>query len=354
MKHTIAIELISAICKPMKPFTKTDPTNWVSRSKTASVDDVPRFRLNPHLNPIVRALVLSFATIAIGVGFATSASAQSEEATHSGRSVALGTGVRASAASTSALAQNPANLPLTPVYHLESTTAYEPGLGRFAIGGAIVDSALSRIAAGLSFRGLVGGGDNDYGGVDMRAGLAMPVSPSLSIGASLRYVSLPLTLPDGTVANLGKGFTMDASMRVTLLPGLHLAVLGSNLVDRHSALLPVRFGGSVSYTLVDTLTIGADLLFNVSSNLPGAPVLVGGGIEWLSASAVPIRFGYAYDELSHTHYLSGGLGYIDQRVGVDLSLRQALTGENATYLLLGVRYFYDAAGATQTGGREGL
>lgn len=327
-------------------------TNWVARSNAASVPFVQASTPRSFANVLLRSALL-LAVLSL-VGSSSVAFAQAEEMTHSGRSVALGTGVRASAASTSALAQNPANLPLTPVYHLESTTAYEPSLGRFAFGGAIVDSALSRIAAGLSFRGLVGGGDQAYGGVDVRGGLAMPVSPSLSIGASLRYMSLPATLADGSSVNVGKGFSMDASMRVTLLPGLHIAVLGSNLIDRHSALVPVRFGGSISYTLLDTLTLGFDALFNLSSNLPGAPVLLGGGVEWLSANSVPVRVGYAYDELTNTHFLSGGIGYIDQRVGIDFSLRQALSGENATYLLLGVRYFYDAAGATQTGGREGL
>ncbi|MBK8171507.1 MAG: hypothetical protein IPK60_14335 [Sandaracinaceae bacterium] len=305
---------------------------------------------------ITRALHFSLVLAAFGVLAAPPnlAQAQVEETTLSARAVALGTGVRASAASTSALAQNPANLSLTRVYHLEGTTTYEPGVGRFAFGTAIVDSSSSRLGAGLSFRGLVGGDDTAYGGLDFRGGLSLPVSDALGIGVSVRYVSLPGVMPDGTQVNYAKGLTMDAALRATLIPNLHVAVLGSNLIDRHSALVPVRVGGSASYTIADTLTLGLDAMFNLSQNVPGAPLLIGAGVEWLSGNAVPIRVGYAYDELTRTHYFTGGLGYIDQSVGIDLSIRQALSGENATYLMLGIRYFYDASGGSQTGVQQGL
>lgn len=351
MKQPCVAYSISSICNTAEQNNKLRSTNWVALGNADSVVAVEmksmmrtHFRLLGAL--LLAALLHTFTPAA--------AFAQAEETSLAGRNVALGTGVRASAASTAALAQNPANLALTHLYHLEATTTYEPGVGRFGFGTAIVDSSSNRLAAGLSFRGFAGGDDTAYGGIDLRGALAMPVSESLGIGISARYVSLPGMLPDGTQGNYGKGFTLDAAMRATLIPGLHVAVLGTNLIDRHSPLLPVRVGGSASYTLADTLTLGVDMMFNLSQNVAGAPLLVGGGIEWLSGNAVPIRVGYAYDALTQTNYITGGLGYIDQRVGVDLSLRQALSGENATYLMLGVRYFYDAAGSTQSGGQEGM
>ncbi len=286
------------------------------------------------------------------IGSVARVHAQAEENTETARGVALGTGVRASAASTSALSLNVANLVITRLYHLEGTTSYEPAVGRFSFGSAVVDSASSRIAAGLSFRGLVGGGDDIYGGIDFRGGLALPISEALSLGVGLRYFNFSNAM--GTVA---RGFTLDLAARATLAPNLHVAALATSIIDHETQLAPARVGGSMSYMIADTLTLGMDVMFNVTRNTPGAPFLIGGGLEWLSGAAIPVRVGYAYDELSRGHFVTGGLGYVDQRMGVDLSLRQQVSGEtsNATYLLLSVRYFVEvpSLGAGVEGSGDG-
>ncbi|HEY6881224.1 MAG TPA: hypothetical protein VI299_24530, partial [Polyangiales bacterium] len=142
----------------------------------------------------------------------------------SARGMALGTGARAAAASSQAQADNPANLVLGGLYHIESFVGYDPTFKRFGWGGAVVDSITGRLAAGASARMLFG--DNDAGdtkGWEAKVGLAFPIIEQLSIGLAGRYshlsISDPRAVPERP-AMLGqqvdqsfriKHFTLDAA-----------------------------------------------------------------------------------------------------------------------------------------------
>lgn len=264
------------------------------------------------------------------------------DTTEAARGLAMGSGVRASAAGTSALAYNPANLSLARIYHIETGVAYDPGAGRFGLIAALVDSTTDAVAAGLSFRALLGDGDGGYGGYDGRVSLGMSLGESVSLGLSGRYLEYSRTgqLPVGVTSDrVARGFTLDAALRISPAPGFHLAGLGLNLIDLESGLAPVQAGGSASYTVGGVFTIGADILANLSKGVDGAPLLVGAGFEWLTGGRVPLRAGYFYDELRATHVFTAGLGYVDQSVGIDLALRQDIVGQNDTLMMASFRYF---------------
>jgi hypothetical protein len=301
----------------------------------ARADTIQQYRT--ALAGLTFALALA-AHPALGAGQVRDAA----DTTESARGLAMGTGVRASSAGTSALAYNAANLSLARIYHLESSVAYDPGAGRFGLIAGIVDSTTDSIAMGLSFRALVGDGDGGYGGYDGRVGLGMALGEAVSIGLSGRYLQYSRTgqLPSGVTSDrIARGFTLDAALRVSPAPGFHLAALGLNLVDLESGLAPVQTGGSASYTMGGVFTIGADILVNLSRHVDGSPLLVGGGFEWLTGGRVPLRAGYIYDELRATHVFTAGLGYVDQAVGVDLALRQDVAGQNDTLMMASFRYF---------------
>ena len=258
------------------------------------------------------------------------------EDTETPRGLAMGSGARASAVSTSALTDNPANIALSRAYHIEATTGYSPSLHVLSFGSAIVDSVTSRLAMGFSFRGLVGTNTGSYGGVDGRMGFAAALSDMLSLGLAGRYVRIQ---DKATQDMLIERFSLDASIRVTAFSGLNIAALGQNLIPTHSLLAPTLVGGSLSYSLDGAFSLNADLLFNVSPDTPGAPMRVGGGVEYLAGGSVPLRAGYYYDEIRRTHVATGGIGYVDQRMGVDFGLRQDVQPHSATYMMIGIRYF---------------
>ena len=106
------------------------------------------------------------------------------------RGIAMGAGGRASAQAASALAYNPANLSLGGIYHINVFTGYVPGSERWTVGGSIVDSMTNQnIAMGVSFRGVLGNGEEGYSGFDGRLAIAIPFSEQISFGVGGRYLS---------------------------------------------------------------------------------------------------------------------------------------------------------------------
>lgn len=259
------------------------------------------------------------------------------------RGLALGTGARASAVSTSALAYNPAALPLGQLYHLEAQGDYHPATDQFSVKGAVADSMTSMLGAGLSLRGFIENGPESYSGIDARLGLGIPLSDVISLGASGRYVSLERSFRDAAGQDreqeLATGFTMDASVRLMPIESVHISALAYNIINiDDSPLVPTLLGGSAAVNIGSSLTLGADALVDVTT-FDTAAVIVGGGAEYLAGGNVPLRLGYRFDEGRDEHALSGGLGYVDDIVGADLSLRQQFLGGSDTTIMLSLRYF---------------
>jgi hypothetical protein len=275
------------------------------------------------------------------------------------RGLALGSGVRAAAASTQAQAENPANLVLGGLYHAESFLAYDPTFRRFGWGAAVVDSMTSRLAAGFSFRTLFG--ENDAGrnkGWEGKLGLAFPIVDAVSVGISGRYSNLrisdPHAVPERGLTLSGepfaeaevdqsfrlKGFTMDAAINVRPVAGLSIAALAYNIVNRDTPLAPMMVGGSAAFS-IGGITLGGDVLVDLNRHgaFDGTKLLLGGGGEYLMAGLVPLRLGYLYDQGRALHYLSGGIGYVDPRFGLQASLRQTLHGKSETSLFFALQYF---------------
>ena len=259
----------------------------------------------------------------------------------SARGLALGTGARASSLSTSALAYNPAALVVGRLYHLEGVVDYMADMRTVALSGTIVDSSTSRLAAGLSFRGFLGG-QGGFGGIDGRLGLAFPLSDAISLGLSGRYINADrkgeafAALPERLRSV--EGFTLDASLRIVPIPILMLYGGGYNLISLDSVYAPLTLGGGASVALGNIAVLGADVLVDMSS-YDHATATVGGGLELFLAQVVPVRAGYIYDTWRSQHTLSFGLGYTDRSVGLDVSLRQDLGGAGDTRLLGSFRAF---------------
>jgi hypothetical protein len=271
----------------------------------------------------------------------------------SARGVALGTGTRAAAASTQAHAENPANLPLSSLYHMEAFLGYQPRLRRTGAGAAVVDSSTSRLAAGFSARGLFG--DNDAGvnsGWEGRASLGMALGDMLAVGIAGRYanftVSDPRARPERPVEVDAqpdqtfklKAFSMDAAVTLHPLASFSVSLLGYNLIDTKSPLAPTLLGGSAAFG-AQGLTVGGDLLvdMNRTQTFSGPKLLAGSGVEYLAEGVAPLRAGYMFDQGRHQHLLTGGIGYVDQRMGIQVSLRQSVAGTRETTIFTAVQYF---------------
>lgn len=256
------------------------------------------------------------------------------------RGVALGTGLRASSASTSALAYNPAALVLGKLYHLEGSVDYMSAWSAVALGAAVVDSATSKVGAGIAFRGFISG-DEGVNGIDGRVALAFPFSDAISIGLGGRYLDLEYSaIEDDEIVDteLVEGFTMDASLRIVPAPVVQLVLTAVNFVDVGSPYAPVLLGGGAAFAIAEIASVGGEVLVDVSS-FDSAATLFGFGGEVLVAQLVPLRLGYSFDTKRELHTLSGGAGYTDRSVGFDLSISQQLSRDKDLRVIGAFRYY---------------
>ncbi|MCB9628637.1 MAG: hypothetical protein H6725_14800 [Sandaracinaceae bacterium] len=266
-----------------------------------------------------------------------------EDTLETARGIAMGSGARATATGTSALAYNSSNLSLRRLYHVEAGFGYITGRNAFTIGSAVADSISNSLAAGFSFRGFFGNG-RDYNGWDGRLGLGMALAPAISLGVGARFVRMTPRERDDNDTPIGEhasGFTLDASATLTPIEWLHISVLAYNLIDLDSALAPVQVGGSAGILVQEFgLALGFDVLVDISTF--ASPRVIGGfGAEYTAADIVPIRLGYRRDGGRNLHTLSLGAGYVDSKFELDFALRhdlRARRGPRQTELMLTVRY----------------
>lgn len=266
----------------------------------------------------------------------------------SARGLALGTGLRASSVSTSALAYNPAGVALGKLYHIEGQLDYQAEINTVGLGAAVVDSSTTIIGAGLSFRGFLTGQDGAEG-LDGKLVLALPIGERFAVGLGARYAQLTRDTKvtrieaDGSARErefeqeLLNGFTMDASILVNPVDGLMIEALAQNFIDMDSPYAPVLVGGGVSFGMKDKFVVGGDVLADLST-FDGPTVVPGLGAEILAAGVIPLRLGYQYDTGREQHNLGVGVGYTDRQVGLDLSLDQGLNGPYATRIMFAMRY----------------
>lgn len=316
----------------------------------------------PARKAMFAAAVTRFVSVAMFTGVLCLASASRadervvpEARIESTRGMALGTGARASAASTHAQADNASNLVVGPLYHMESFIGYQPSLKRVALGVALVDSMTSRLAAGASARMLLG--DNragDNAGWEIKGGIGIPIVNMLSVGVSGRFVRYTLSDPNARPekpVEMGeepdqsfklKAFSLDANFTLRPIPGLSLAGLAYNMIDTKSPLAPRMVGGSAAFSFGRSgFGLGGDVLVDLNSHklFDGVKLQMGGGMEYLMEGRIPLRAGYLYDQGREQHAVTGGVGFVEQQVGVHLSLRQVVSGGNDTTLMGALQYF---------------
>jgi hypothetical protein len=282
------------------------------------------------------------------------------------RSGAMGGALRALGSGTSALFLNPSAMTTTRVYHIEAQAQLSPEAGRQIYGGNVVDSVTGRLAGGASFSGgFVDPNATHRSLLDVRAGLAFPVSDRFSIGLGGRWLKLnqesvtaPFTV-DGISGGLGdpagsraarfsfvNSLTFDVGVTAKLGDHVYLAAVGQNLTYPNNGLLPTTVGGGLGFANAN-LSIEGDGIADLNSwGKPTARVMVGG--EYLVADHVPIRIGYRFDQGAALHTLSAGLGYISPEFSIEGTVKRSLSQPGVTTMIFSVAYFLESSGLTRT------
>ncbi len=268
----------------------------------------------------------------------------SEDTLETTYGLAMGSGARAAAIGTSALAYNTSNMAAVSTYHVEAFSQLVPG-GKsqggtyWTIGSSVTDSTTAkRFALGTSFRGIFSGKNRRYSGWDWRSGVGVQIIPQLGVGLGVRWGRMNASRFEGQrIGPTFNGITMDASMTVTPIPQIKLAGLGYNLIRTYSAVAPRMAGGSIAVQPVESFTIGGDILADLST-FQSTELIAGGGLSYIAGEMVPLRFGYRRDSGRNLNQITAGLGFQRNKIAFEGALRQDLKGRKETYLVFMFRF----------------
>jgi hypothetical protein len=276
------------------------------------------------------------------------------------RSAAMGGAARALATGAAALYYNPANMAAGPKYLIEGSGQIWPEAKRQTYGGAITDPRVNQSLAG-GFSANYTWQDNDgleRKALDIRVGLAMPISDKVFVGAAGRYARVL----QGGLGPLGPSyasggrpdeplvqqFTFDAGLALRPSSSFAIGLVGTNLTFPGHAFLPTTLGGGVGVSPGEGFTLEGNALVDVTT-YDQARWRASAGGEFVAADHFPLRVGYRFDEGQKSHAISGGLGYVDAQFGISLAVRRTVAGEAATTVVFGLEFEIDVPtpGATK-------
>jgi hypothetical protein len=248
------------------------------------------------------------------------------------RSLALSAGVGL-AAGNDGILLNPASTAARRRYSVEAAGFVDRrGSDSVAeiVGGSVVDSLSSPVAAGLSYLRAIGGG---YEGNIVHLALAGPIADKLFLGVAGKWLSLDATEKVSAA-------TVDAGLFWQVGEWLSIGAAGYNLVPiANEEVAPMGVGAG--------LTLGNDRVFQITgdwrADLDRAEETknrYGVGAEVLLGGLVPLRAGWARDEVIDTSWWSLGAGIVTGGgVALDVGYRQSLDSTSARTIAASLKLF---------------
>ncbi|MBK7862359.1 MAG: hypothetical protein IPJ65_27870 [Archangiaceae bacterium] len=214
---------------------------------------------------------------------------------------------------------NPAMLSMYKRYQLVLGGAWDIPNGYGFGGVSVVDSATSELAYGQSYTLVTFDSPHGRSVAHLNTtSIAYAFGDFLHIGVNARYQLI--TGPYAT-----NSITMGAGAAVRLFDVWVVGFSGHNLIPVASPLVNRYFVLSTSASF-GTFTPSFEWRMDFNAAFPRWAWAT--GLEWIAGDVVPIRAGFTWDNITGTRYLSAGLGFVTQGVGVDVSYRHELGGYN--------------------------
>jgi hypothetical protein len=237
---------------------------------------------------------------------------------------------------------NPASIAARKRYAVEGLALFDRRGGttvdRF-LGGSVVDSQTSEVAAGFSYlraqRGL-------YEGNVFHGSLGGAIAHGLWIGVGGKYFSVDLqdSARGGTLRDSSSAVTADAGLLWQVTEYVSIGGAGYNLVPiANEAIAPMGAGAGIA--------IGSDTSFQVTADWRGdfdradkTRNRYSVGAEALLLRLIPVRAGWMKDEVLDTSWWSAGIGLVTaQGVALDVGYRQSIPDPSARTIAASLRLF---------------
>jgi len=258
------------------------------------------------------------------------------------REVALGDAMRASATGASAIALNPAGLPLSRDVVFEGgygyrasdsaslfgisacdTTAGVPGCFFYNYAGASPEMDGAKMSTTTHVGGLVS---------------AYSVTPRVFLGSTVKYFHFDSNVPYQPSAS---GFNWDLGSTVRLTDVINLGVAGYNLLGANSTQFPRAVGGGMMARPFSMLSVSFDSRWRLDGP---SGARYGGGLEFFprtgsGQTGFPIRAGAVRDNSMGATFLSAGLGVAAMKYGIDIGARRGISGSSETLVIASMRFY---------------
>jgi hypothetical protein len=279
------------------------------------------------------AIVLRGVSLAVFVVVSATRPARAFEDYEGTRALGMGGATRAWALGDSALLLNPAGMSLAKIYNLEASYGYGSRLSEHFFHASIVDSTSASTLAGGVYYTYRLDKPADLSGHAHEAGaaLSLPFTDRFALGATLKWFRFEGAddaphAAAGTPATTSNGLTFDVGANVRPVANLSLAVVGSNLVDRHHGQAPRTVGYGAAFVPTQSLVVTLDGLTTFTrDDFTGAKGTgVRGGAELALAQRVAIRAGGGTDPAAQVGYLAAGASLISEVVAIDVGARADL------------------------------
>jgi hypothetical protein len=288
---------------------------------------------------------LARAFVVVTIAFAGSAHADGDalEDMLGPREIALGEALRGGATGASAIALNPAGLPLAPDVVFEGGYGYRASDQASLIGVSACDATSAMPGC---FYYDYAGSNPDLDGMSLHRrthigglALAYPLTPRVYVGGGVKYFHFESDVMNEPSSS---GLSWDAGAMIRLTELVNLGVSGYNLAGASSVQFPRAAGGGLLARPLPSLSISFDARWKLDGSQHAARY--GGGAELFlrtsnGQTGFPIRLGALRDGDLATTYLSAGLGLASMKYGIDIAARRAISGISETMVIASMRFY---------------
>lgn len=280
-------------------------------------------------------------SLVAGLAGAELAAADSLTDYYGPREIALGESGRGMAMGSSAISLNPAGLAMDRGFVFDGSWGHRSVDGATLVSLSACDSTVP--VPGCFYYHYF---DVEEGGVARRvheggALLSRSLSSQLFLGVNTRYFDY-----NSNVAGDAddRGFATDVGLAFRPAPVVSVGVTGYNLLAPDIAQYPLGLGAGLSVRPLEVLGISFDALWNLEREAGDSKARYGGAAELFlrspdGQSGYPLRVGGVYDSFAKDGYVSGGLGFSNLKVGLEVSLRKQVKGGDDLTFIGGLRLF---------------
>ncbi len=290
------------------------------------------------------ALVLAVQLAALAAVAPASAQEGRPEFFEGAKALSIAGANRALGTSNDAIYLNPAAMVFTEVYSIEAGYQDDFHGQTRTFSSSVMDTQAGPVSAGMGYIYSERHLDNKRKLVIHRGDLALAarVHEQISVGVTARYQDTSESVDGNDVDGGGYNmFNLDAGVAWQSDFGLSIGLAAYNLTNSDRPEFPIAWGAGIGFGY-EWFMIEADIRYNAQKGRPR----FSGGAGVVIYDMIPVRAGVSYDRLDESVNVTAGIGYVHERVGLDITWKQRVVHGNLPEDAVGDRIFAAALRTT--------